>query len=45
VNALRALWALDVPSRSSHVRAAIPFMEAQPVVKRAYEAALVAAPN
>lgn len=33
------------PGGSSHVRAAIPHVEAQPVVKRAYEAALVAAPG
>lgn len=45
LHALRALWALDVTGWGQHVRTAIPFIAAQPVARKAYEDALVAAPE
>ncbi len=45
VNAVRALWALDVPGWASHVRAALPRFADNPVIRKAYEAALLAAPT
>jgi hypothetical protein len=45
LNALRAVWALDVPGWSAHVRAALPRVAENPVIRKAYEAALAAAPT
>jgi hypothetical protein len=45
VQVLKAMWALAVPGWAAHVRAALPFVAQHPVITKAYEDALVAAPR